>query len=78
MRGPKTAAAIGKRVNEIIARQGAAEWITVEVKWDAVEKFKAITRGKPTDDTTLRRIIQQVPRLHIGPNAENIERAAAV
>src|SRR6266446_4627372 len=68
MRGPKTDAAIARRVNEIIAQQGAAEWITVEVKWDAVEKFKAITRGKPTADTTFRRIIQQVPRLHIGSN----------
>jgi transposase len=78
MRGPKTDAAIGKRVNEIIAQQGATEWIKVEVKWDAVEKFKAITRGKPTTDTTFRRIIQQVPRLHIATNAENIARSAAM
>jgi len=78
MRGPKTDAAIGKRVNEIITQQGAAEWVTVEVKWDAVEKFKAITRGKPTADTNFRRIIQQVPRLHVGTKAENIARSAAM
>jgi transposase len=78
MRGPKTDAAIGKRVNEIITQQGAAEWVTVEVKWDAVEKFKAITRGKPTAETNFRRIIQQVPRLHVGTNAENIARSAAM
>ena len=54
------------------------EWITVEVKWDAVEKFKAITRGKPTADTTFRRIIQQVPHLHVTTNAENIARSAAM
>jgi hypothetical protein len=65
MRGPKTDAAIRKRVNELIAQHGAEEWITVEVKWDAVEKFKAITRGKPTPDTTFRRIIHQLPRLHV-------------
>src|SRR6266853_3040725 len=34
--------------------------------------------GKPTADTTFRRIIQQVPRLHIGTNAENIARSAAM
>jgi hypothetical protein len=51
MRGPKTDAAIGKRVAEIIAQHHAEERITVEVKWDAVEKFKAITRGKPTAET---------------------------
>ena len=78
MRGPKTDAAIRKRVNEIIAQHGAEEWITVEVKWDAVEKFKAITRGKPTADTTFRRIIHQVPHLHVTINAENIARSAAM
>lgn len=78
MRGPKTDAAIGKRVDEIIAQQGAAEWITVEIKWDAVEKFKAITRGKPTADTAFRRIIQMVPRLHVSTNPENIARSAAM
>ena len=78
MRGPKTEAAIRKRVDEIITHHHAEEWITVEVKWDAVEKFKAITRGKPTTETTFRRIIQQVPRLHISTNAANIARSAAM
>jgi transposase len=78
MRGPKTEAAIGKRVDEIIAQHGAEDWVTVEVKWDAVEKFKAITRGKPTAETTFRRIIQHVPRLHVSTDAANIARSAAV
>jgi transposase len=77
MRGPKTDTAIRTRVDQIIAQHGAAEWITVEIKWDAVETFKAITRGKPTADTTFRRIIQQVPRLHVGTDAANIARSAA-
>jgi transposase len=78
MRGPKTDAAIRKRVDEIIAQHGAEEWVTVEIKWDAVEKFKAITRGKPTAETIFRRIIQQVPRLHVGTDAANIARSAAM
>jgi transposase len=78
MRGPKTDAAIRKRVDEILAKHRAEEWITVEIKWDAFEKFKAITRGKPTSDTTFRRIIQQVPRLHVSTNAENIARSAVM
>src|SRR5215467_7541446 len=56
MRGPKTDSAIRKRVDEVIAQHGAEEWVTVEIKWDAVEKFKASTRGKPTADTIFRRI----------------------
>src|SRR5215472_11651747 len=78
MRGPKTDAAIRKRADEILTQHHAEEWITVEVKWDAIEKFKAITRGKPTAETPFRRIIQQVPRLHISPNAANIARSAAM
>ena len=78
MRGPKTDAAIRKRVDEIVAQHRAEEWIAVEIKWDAVETFKAITRGKPTADTTFRRIIQHVPRLHVSTNAENIARSAAM
>src|SRR5215831_11660972 len=78
MRGPKTDAAIRMRVDEVIAQHGAEEWVTVEIKWDAVEKFKAITRGKPTADTIFRRIIQQVPRLHVGTDAANIARSAAM
>src|SRR5215468_2326258 len=78
MRGPKTDPAIRSRVDEIIAQHGAEEWVTVEIKWDAVEKFKAITRGKPTADTIFRRIIQQVPRLNVGTDAANIARSAAM
>ena len=78
MRGPKTDAAIRKRVDEILAQHHAEEWVTVEIKWDPVEKFKAITRGKPTADTPFRRIIQRVPRLHISTNAANIAQSAAM
>jgi transposase len=78
MRGPKTDAAIAKRVAEIIAQHHAEEWITVEVKWDAVEKFKAITRGKPTAETAFRRIVQHLPRLHVTTNAEKIAQSAAM
>jgi transposase len=78
MRGPKTEAAIRSRVDQIIAQHHAKEWVTVDIKWDAVEEFKAITRGKPTADTAFRRIIKQVPRLHVSTNAENIARSAAM
>jgi transposase len=78
MRGPKTEAAIRSRVDQIIAQHHAKEWVTVDIKWDAVEEFKAITRGKPTADTAFRRIIKQVPRLHVSTNAEDIARSAAM
>jgi len=77
-RGPKTETAIRKRVDQVIARNRAQDWITIEVKWDAVEIFKAITRGKPTTETKFRRIIQKIPRLHISTNAAMIARSRAM
>jgi len=75
MRGPKTDVAIRKRVDEILAQHRAEEWVTVDIKWDAVEHFKAITRGKPTAATTFRRIVKREPRLHVTTNAEGIARS---
>jgi hypothetical protein len=54
MRGPKTdAASQPSRSDHHSARP--EEWITVDIKWDAVEHFKAVARGKPTPDTIFRR-----------------------
>jgi transposase len=75
MRGPKTEAAIAKRVNEILAQCRAEEWVTVDIKWDKVEYFKAVTRGKPTADTSFRRIVREEPRLHVKTNPDNIARS---
>jgi transposase len=75
MRGPKTEAAIRKRVNEILGQYRAEDWVSVDIKWDPVEEFKAITRGKPTADTPFRRTVKQVPRLHVTINAENVARS---
>jgi len=75
MRGPKTEAAITKRVSEILARTRAEEWVTVDIKWDKVEHFKAITCGKPTAETSFRRIVKQEPRLHVKTNPDGIARS---
>jgi transposase len=78
MRGPKTDAAIRSRVDEILAQTGAEEWVTVDIKWDHIEEFKAVTRGKPTPETAFRRIIKHVPRLHVTTNPANIARSQAM
>jgi transposase len=75
MRGPKTDDAIRSRVDQILARHRAEEWVTVDIKWDKVEHFKAVTRGKPTAETPFRRIVKKEPRLHVKTNPENIARS---
>jgi transposase len=75
MRGPKTEAAIRKRADQILAQYRAEEWVTVDIKWDKVEHFKAVTRGKPTAETPFRRIVRQEPRLHVKTNPDGIARS---
>jgi transposase len=75
MRGPKTDAAITKRVEQILAQYRAEEWVTIDIKWDKVEYFKAVTRGKPTAETPFRRIVKREPRLHVKTNPDGIARS---
>jgi hypothetical protein len=75
---PRTEAAIRDRVDQILAQHRAEEWVTVDIKWDAVEHIKAITRGKPTAETTFRRIVKKEPRLHVSTNSANIARSRAM
>ena len=51
------------------------EWLACEIKIDADEEFKAITRGKPTGETRYRRVTKNTPRLHVKRNAEAIGRS---
>ena len=75
LRGPKTENALKKRVDAILARYAVQEWLACEIKIDADEEFKAITRGKPTDETRYRRVTKNTPRLQVKRNAEAIGRS---
>jgi transposase len=75
LRGPKTEGALRKRIDAILTRYRAQEWLTVEIKIDTEDEFKALTRGKPTEDTQYRRIIKKMPRIHIQRNVDAIARS---
>lgn len=77
-RGPKTEKALRKRVDKILARYKVSRWLDFNIKFDTEESFKAVTRGKPTDETRFRRVTKKVPRLHIFRNAEAIARSKAM
>lgn len=77
-RGPKTEPAIKRRVEKILTYYKAQKWITVEIKFDSEEHFKALTRGQPTSETQYRRIVKKVPRLHLRKNTEAIARSQAM
>jgi transposase len=72
LRGPKTESALKKRIDAILTRYKVQEWLSVDIKMDVEEKFKALTKGKPTGETRYRRILNKMPRLHIKKNIEAI------
>jgi len=74
-RGPKTEKALRKRVDKVLARYKVAHWLTVDIKFDVDERFKAVTRGKPTEQTQFRRVTKKVARLHLHKNSEAIARS---
>lgn len=75
LRGPKTENAIRGRIDALLRRYKVTQWLNVEIKMDAEEKFTATTRGKPTEETHYKRKVKTSPRLHITRNAEGIARA---
>lgn len=74
-RGPKTEKALRGRIDAVLRKYKVQNWLEVKIKVDVDEKFKATTRGKPTDETRYRRIVNKAPRLHIQKNAEAIARS---
>ena len=75
LRGPKTETAMRNRVDAILLRFKAKDWLQVEIKTDIDEEFKALSRGKPTGETRYKKIIKKAPRLHIKRNVEAIAKA---
>lgn len=77
-RGPKTEKALRKRVDKILSRHRVQEWLVVDIKFDTVDRFKAMTRGQPTAETRYRRLTKKVPRFHIRKQPEAIARSKAM
>lgn len=75
LRGPKTEKSLRSRIDLILRRFRVEDWLQVDIKMDSDEKFKAMTRGKPTAETSYRRIVKKTPRLNIKKKVENISKS---
>jgi transposase len=58
---PKTEAALRKKSEQLLSRFGVKDWVTVEIALEKVEKFKQVGRGRSSDDSRYRKIVQFVP-----------------
>jgi transposase len=75
---PRTEAALRRRVEKILLRFKATEWVRTEIALERVEEFKQKTRGRSTEDTDYRRIIKWVPKLSAKRDLEGIARSASM
>lgn len=78
-RGPKTAPAMRRAAERILATYKVQELIKVTVEVDDVESFSQTKRGRPSavGDNLYRRTLKKVPRLVIAQNVEGLVRAKA-
>lgn len=75
---PKTEKAMRKRTDAILNRFGVADWITVEIALERVEKFKQARRGRSSDDSMFRRVIHWIPSIECSRNESAISQASAM
>lgn len=71
----KTQKTLQKKVDKILERYKAKEWISFEISVEKVSDFKQKTRGRATKNTTYKKLIRHVPRLHYQRNLEGIARS---
>ena len=75
---PRTEAALRKKAEQILLRFGAKAWIKVDITLERVEKFKQVTRGRATKDTTYRRIIRWIPSITCSRDETAISKSEAL
>lgn len=77
-RGPKSEKSVRKAAQKILSKYKVEKWIDVDIQIEEVEKFKQVTRGKPTMETRYKRTIKRVPKIISSLNQEGISRSIAM
>jgi len=60
-RGPKTEPAIRRAAENLLAKYRVADWVHYQVELQPKVRFIQTTRGKPSAQTTYRRVIRTLP-----------------
>jgi transposase len=63
---------LAKKADEVLVKFGVKEWICVDITSEKVEEFKQLTRGRSTEKTSYRKVIQSIPRITCRRNHEGI------
>lgn len=77
-RGPKSEKSIRQAAQKTLSKYKVEKWIDVEIRIEEVEKFKQVTRGKPTTETQYKRVIKRIPKVITCLNQEGIARSIAM
>ncbi len=73
---PKTETALRRKVEQVVA--GCEAWIKVEMALTEVEKFRQVTRGRSSAQTTYRKTVHRVPTLSYARDEIAISQAAVM
>ncbi|HEX4851874.1 MAG TPA: IS1634 family transposase, partial [Puia sp.] len=75
---PRTEKKFRKKVNEIINKFGVGHWVHADITLEKREEFKQKKRGPATKETTYRKIIRMIPRIHCHRNLDGIAKSEAM
>jgi transposase len=73
---PKTEKALRQKVDAILAP--VEDWIKVEISFEEEEKFRQLTRGRSSSNTTYRRTVLRVPAIRYARDENTISQSAAM
>lgn len=71
-RGPKTAKALVAAAAKIVTKGGAADWIDVVVELKDEVVYRKDSPGKPSKDSTYRRVERKIPKVVVTLNTKGL------
>lgn len=74
-RGPKTELAVRRAADLLLAKYRVADWIEYRIDLQQKPQFIQTTRGKPSTQTTYRRVLKAIPVISATQNAPAIARS---
>jgi transposase len=72
---PKTAKALRHKADAILSRFAVEAWLKVDIAVEQVEKFRQVTRGRSSANTTYRKSVQSVPTISCSRDENAISKA---
>jgi len=74
-RGPKTEPAIRRAAENLLAHYRVADWVHYQIELQPTVQFTQTTRGRPSAQSTYKRVVRTIPVVSASQDAAAIARA---